>query len=478
MFKRAILVDYENVVNEGLAYVDRLSEENKVIIFYSKNANSMTFQTHQKLMESKATIEYMEVTVGGRNALDIQLATYLGYLAGKSDAEEYYMISKDNGFRHVEIFCEQKLHLNISCKPYIGKYFLDDGKEESQITELVKQEEAEQLEEIEQPRQPEQIEQPEQIKQPEEIEQPEQIEQPEEIEQPEQIEQPEGIEQSEKEEQSAETEQKETETSVEDIIEENMQDFQETSEEAEKSSVWIQEQELETSSEESQEAEDKTSAKISTPLALPVKAKAEVFIFNGTGFTKEEDIKPKMPEATEEEKSIDLAEQIQESQIESLDEEEHTTDVKEIKAENVKEKSEETEDIKKEPAEQKKKETHKNKMTGTDSDSLKTKKKKKKNQNVEQKEQDQREQEEKEGAVKLQKAKKKEVVISDEKALENAIQKAFETYRDKKLKTEVMMNFIKTGQKKALYNMLRGKLGQTEGQKVYNILKQYIEEIA
>lgn len=448
MFKRAILVDYENVVNEGLAYVDRLSEENKVIIFYSKNANSMTFQTHQKLMESKATIEYMEVTVGGRNALDIQLATYLGYLAGKSDAEEYYMISKDNGFRHVEIFCEQKLHLNISCKPYIGKYFLDDGKEESQITELVKQEEAEQLEEIEQPRQPEQIEQPE------------------------------GIEQSEKEEQSAETEQKETETSVEDIIEENMQDFQETSEEAEKSSVWIQEQELETSSEESQEAEDKTSAKISTPLALPVKAKAEVFIFNGTGFTKEEDIKTKMPEATEEEKSIDLAEQIQQSQIESLDEEEHTTDVKEIKAENVKEKSEEPEDIKKEPAEQKKKETHKNKMNGTDSDSLKTKKKKKKNQNVEQKEQDQREQEEKEGAVKLQKAKKKEVVISDEKALENAIQKAFETYRDKKLKTEVMMNFIKTGQKKALYNMLRGKLGQTEGQKVYNILKQYIEEIA
>ena len=77
---------------------------------------------------------------------------------------------------------------------------------------------------------------------------------------------------------------------------------------------------------------------------------------------------------------------------------------------------------------------------------------------------------------KPKRVKKAEPVMIDEAALENAIQEAYEAYRDKKLKTEVMMNFIKTGQKKALYNMLRGKLGQTDGQKVYNDLKQYMGE--
>lgn len=430
MFKRAILVDYENVVNEGLAYVDRLSEENKVVIFYSKNANSMTFQTHQKLMDSKATIEYMEVTVGGRNALDIQLATYLGYLAGKADAEEYYMISKDNGFRHVEIFCEQKLHLNISCKPYIGKYFLDDEKEESQIIESVKQEETESIE----------TEVKEELKE----------------------------------------EQKETENSLEYSTEENVQDPQQTLEKAEETDGWVQEQELEIHSEGFQEFDEKKQTEISMPLALPVKAKAEVFIFNGTGFTKEEDIKEKILETKKEEKEepADFVKQIQESEVEFLDKKENDIDIKDIKKE---EKSESIEVSKIKETDQNKKETHKNKMTGTEVDAVKTKKKKKKNQNIEQKEQEQKEQKEedyKEETVKLQKSKKKTIVIADEKALENAIQKAFETYRDKKLKTEVMMNFIKTGQKKALYNMLRGKLGQTEGQKVYNILKQYIEESA
>lgn len=425
MFKRAILVDYENVVNEGLAYVDRLSEENKVVIFYSKNANSMTFQTHQKLMDSKATIEYMEVTVGGRNALDIQLATYLGYLAGKADAEEYYMISKDNGFRHVEIFCEQKLHLNISCKPYIGKYFLDDEKEESQIIESIKQEETEFIE----------IEVKEELKE----------------------------------------EQKEAENSLEYSTEENVQDPQQTLEKAEETDGWVQEQELEIHSEGFQEFDEKKQTEISMPLALPVKAKAEVFIFNGTGFTKEEDIKEKISETKKEEKGelADFVKQIQESEVEFLDKKENNTDIKGIKEE---EKSESIEVSKIKETDQNKKETHKNKMTGTEVDAVKTKKKKKKDQNIEQKEQ--KEEDYKEETVKLQKSKKKTIVIADEKALENAIQKAFETYRDKKLKTEVMMNFIKTGQKKALYNMLRGKLGQTEGQKVYNILKQYIEESA
>ena len=41
----------------------------------------------------------------GKQALDIQLASYLGYLIGTEPADtEYYIISKDKGYRNVQSF--------------------------------------------------------------------------------------------------------------------------------------------------------------------------------------------------------------------------------------------------------------------------------------------------------------------------------------------------------------------------------------
>ncbi|MBR4211416.1 MAG: hypothetical protein IKR84_03395, partial [Oscillibacter sp.] len=79
------LVDYENVHTNGFSGIASLSEKDKVIIFYSENASTMTFGLHRRLNESKAEISYRKVSVGGKNALDFQLCTYLGYLIGKSE---------------------------------------------------------------------------------------------------------------------------------------------------------------------------------------------------------------------------------------------------------------------------------------------------------------------------------------------------------------------------------------------------------
>ena len=66
------LVDFENVKKDGLDGVHLLNPEDKVCIFYSKNADSITFDQHRRIMESKADIELCKVEVGSKNALDFQ----------------------------------------------------------------------------------------------------------------------------------------------------------------------------------------------------------------------------------------------------------------------------------------------------------------------------------------------------------------------------------------------------------------------
>ena len=92
------LVDFENVKKDGLDGIHKLEQEDRVCILYSKNADSITFEQHKKIMESKADIELCKVDVGSKNALDFQLATQLGFLIANKSADNYYIVSKDKGF--------------------------------------------------------------------------------------------------------------------------------------------------------------------------------------------------------------------------------------------------------------------------------------------------------------------------------------------------------------------------------------------
>ena len=89
------LVDFENVKKDGLDGIHKLGKEDKVCIFYSKNADSITFDQHRRLIESKADIELCKVDVDSKNALDFQLATQLGYLIANQAADANYIVSKD-----------------------------------------------------------------------------------------------------------------------------------------------------------------------------------------------------------------------------------------------------------------------------------------------------------------------------------------------------------------------------------------------
>ncbi|MCM1174427.1 MAG: PIN domain-containing protein [Blautia sp.] len=92
------LVDYENVKKDGLNGINELAKEDTVCIFYSDNADTLTFDLHRRINESNAEIIFQKVEVGTKNALDFQLATYLGYIIAERKEQEYYLVTKDNGF--------------------------------------------------------------------------------------------------------------------------------------------------------------------------------------------------------------------------------------------------------------------------------------------------------------------------------------------------------------------------------------------
>lgn len=100
-------IDYENLNKKGLESIETLSAKDRVFICYSQNANTLTFELHEKLMTAKCKVEYVKVEVGSKNALDFQLTSLLGYkiaLHGKN--ESYCVVSNDTGFNCLKGFWE------------------------------------------------------------------------------------------------------------------------------------------------------------------------------------------------------------------------------------------------------------------------------------------------------------------------------------------------------------------------------------
>ncbi|MGO5053534.1 PIN domain-containing protein [Lachnospiraceae bacterium LCP25S3_G4] len=102
------IVDYENVKRDGLNGINKLENGDRVCIFYSENADTLTFGLHKRINESKAQITFQKVEVGFKNALDFQLATFLGYLIASNKNEDYYIVSRDNGFNSICMYWNKR----------------------------------------------------------------------------------------------------------------------------------------------------------------------------------------------------------------------------------------------------------------------------------------------------------------------------------------------------------------------------------
>ena len=106
------LIDYENVRNDGLKDLTKLSSDDCINIFYSEQCKNISLDVISNIRSKNAILNCYKVKIGTKNALDFQLASHLGYLIGKSNPNDrFYIVSNDKGF---ECLCDYWKELNIS----------------------------------------------------------------------------------------------------------------------------------------------------------------------------------------------------------------------------------------------------------------------------------------------------------------------------------------------------------------------------
>lgn len=122
---KTFLIDLENVKNQGLVGVELLAPEDRVFIFYSESANSLSIPIIQAMNNSRAQIEYVRLQRSGRNAMDFQIVALLGFLIGSERKGLYCIVSQDNGYlAPVEFFMDHaadQLDVNVLLSSSIQK---------------------------------------------------------------------------------------------------------------------------------------------------------------------------------------------------------------------------------------------------------------------------------------------------------------------------------------------------------------------
>ena len=114
---RLFLIDYENVNSAGLHGIGQAAPDDRVILFYSHSANTLSFEIMDEMVSSGIMPERVCLEHSGKNALDFQLVTFLGYLIAKDKADAYYIISRDAGYQAAIAFCQEYFGVKVQLKP-------------------------------------------------------------------------------------------------------------------------------------------------------------------------------------------------------------------------------------------------------------------------------------------------------------------------------------------------------------------------
>ena len=128
------LVDFENVNSDGLTGIETLGPSDIVVIFYTKNAASLSIDAHLKLNSAKADLDGIIVESGKKNALDFQLVSYLGFVASRNPDTVYYIVTKDKGFQSVVPFMGR---LGVRCEVVANLQKTTMEQEDNEIRETL-----------------------------------------------------------------------------------------------------------------------------------------------------------------------------------------------------------------------------------------------------------------------------------------------------------------------------------------------------
>ncbi len=94
-------IDFENVKDRGLNGIGKLGSEDVVRIYYSEDANKITFGTHRRIIESPAKFEYYRMRKdlkGVKNALDVILMNDMSDRIVEEKSADFYIVSDDGDY--------------------------------------------------------------------------------------------------------------------------------------------------------------------------------------------------------------------------------------------------------------------------------------------------------------------------------------------------------------------------------------------
>ena len=99
------LIDTENVRTVWTLLLDRMTVNDKIYVFYTMNSGNVSYEDLNGVLSSGKSVELIQCHTG-KNGLDFQLVSYLGYLIRNNENADYCIISDDSGYDAVIKFWE------------------------------------------------------------------------------------------------------------------------------------------------------------------------------------------------------------------------------------------------------------------------------------------------------------------------------------------------------------------------------------
>lgn len=107
--KKTFLIDTENIGKKWLELLESADFDTHIYVFYTENSNTLFGLSELTVLsKTKAIVDIIKCDVSGKNSLDFQLSTYLGYLIAKDNNTSYLIVSNDKGYQSVIDFWKKK----------------------------------------------------------------------------------------------------------------------------------------------------------------------------------------------------------------------------------------------------------------------------------------------------------------------------------------------------------------------------------
>lgn len=95
--RKVYLVDTENVAGEWRWLLSSMRTKDMLILFYTEHSRGILYDDLEMILKYPCAIK-LERCVAGKNALDFQLVSHLGYLIRTAPKSNYIIVSDDTGY--------------------------------------------------------------------------------------------------------------------------------------------------------------------------------------------------------------------------------------------------------------------------------------------------------------------------------------------------------------------------------------------